>query len=55
MPMPAEYHESHGNHENASFALGAYQDTSNMTANMYRVGGESWIHYYRISSTPLAP
>lgn len=40
MPMPAEYHESHGNHENANFALGStQQDASNMTANMYRVGG----------------
>lgn len=40
MPMPAEYHESHSHHENANFALGGYQDSSNMTANMYRVGGE---------------
>ena len=40
MPMPAEYHEGHGNHENANFALGSTQDANNMTANMYRVGGK---------------
>lgn len=40
MPMPGEYHEGHGNHENANFALGSTQDASNMTANMYRVGGK---------------
>lgn len=44
MPMPAEYHENHGNHENANFALGATQDASNMTANMYRVGGKITMH-----------
>lgn len=44
MPMPAEYHENHGNHENANFALGATQDASNMTANMYRVGGKVTVH-----------
>ena len=38
MPMPTEYHD---NHENANFALGVtQQDAANMTANMYRVGGE---------------
>lgn len=41
MPMPGEYHEGHGNHENANYALGSStQDASNMTANMYRVGGK---------------
>lgn len=40
MPMPAEYHESHASiHENANFALAATHDANNMTANMYRVGG----------------
>lgn len=47
MPMPAEYHENHGNHENANFALGATQDASNMTANMYRVGGKVTAHTFR--------
>ncbi|XP_023246764.1 metastasis-associated protein MTA3 [Copidosoma floridanum] len=44
MPMPAEYHE------NANFALGAYQDTSNMTANMYRVG--DYVYFETSSSSP---
>lgn len=40
MPMPAEYHEGHSNHENANFAVGSTQDANEMTANMYRVGGK---------------
>lgn len=40
MPMPAEYHEGHTNHENANFAVGSTQDANEMTANMYRVGGK---------------
>ncbi|XP_033218385.1 metastasis-associated protein MTA3-like [Belonocnema kinseyi] len=51
MPMPAEYHESHGNHENANFALGAtQQDASNMTANMYRVG--DYVYFETSSTSP---
>lgn len=50
MPMPAEYHENHGNHENANFALGATQDASNMTANMYRVG--DYVYFETSSTSP---
>ncbi|XP_058790957.1 metastasis-associated protein MTA3 isoform X2 [Phymastichus coffea] len=50
MPMPAEYHESHSNHENANFALGGYQDSSNMTANMYRVG--DYVYFETSSNSP---
>ncbi|KAG7200117.1 hypothetical protein KM043_000559 [Ampulex compressa] len=48
--MPAEYHESHGNHENANFALGATQDASNMTTNMYRVG--DYVYFETSSTAP---
>ncbi|XP_050462410.1 metastasis-associated protein MTA3 isoform X3 [Cataglyphis hispanica] len=50
MPMPAEYHEAHGNHENANFALGSTQDASNMTANMYRVG--DYVYFETSTSSP---
>ncbi|XP_032674709.1 metastasis-associated protein MTA3 isoform X3 [Odontomachus brunneus] len=50
MPMPTEYHESHGNHENANFALGSTQDASNMTANMYRVG--DYVYFETSSASP---
>lgn len=50
MPMPAEYHEGHGNHENANFALGSTQDASNMTANMYRVG--DYVYFETSTSSP---
>ncbi|XP_066594066.1 metastasis-associated protein MTA3 isoform X3 [Prorops nasuta] len=51
MPMPAEYHhDNHGNHENANFALGATQDASNMTANMYRVG--DYVYFETSSTSP---
>ncbi|XP_024935957.1 metastasis-associated protein MTA3 isoform X3 [Cephus cinctus] len=50
MPMPAEYHESHGNHENANFGLAATQDASNMTANMYRVG--DYVYFETSSTSP---
>lgn len=39
--MPAEYFDNQNCHENINFALGTVQDNnSNMTANMYRVGGK---------------
>ncbi|XP_074105178.1 metastasis associated 1-like isoform X3 [Cotesia typhae] len=52
MPMPAEYHESHGNHESANFGLAANaaQDASNMTANMYRVG--DYVYFETSSTSP---
>ncbi|XP_011352296.1 metastasis-associated protein MTA3 isoform X2 [Ooceraea biroi] len=50
MPMPAEYHEGHGNHENANFALGSTQDANNMTANMYRVG--DYVYFETSTSSP---
>ncbi|XP_014298733.2 metastasis-associated protein MTA3 isoform X1 [Microplitis demolitor] len=52
MPMPAEYHESHGNHESANFGLAATaaQDASNMTANMYRVG--DYVYFETSSTSP---
>ncbi|XP_036145307.1 metastasis-associated protein MTA3 isoform X2 [Monomorium pharaonis] len=50
MPMPAEYHEGHGNHENANFALGTTQDANNMTANMYRVG--DYVYFETTNSSP---
>ncbi|XP_011050863.1 PREDICTED: metastasis-associated protein MTA3 isoform X2 [Acromyrmex echinatior] len=50
MPMPAEYHEGHGNHENANFALGTTQDANNMTANMYRVG--DYVYFETSTSSP---
>ncbi|XP_001602629.2 metastasis-associated protein MTA3 isoform X2 [Nasonia vitripennis] len=50
MPMPAEYHENHGNHENANYALGAFQDANNMTANMYRVG--DYVYFETSSTSP---
>ncbi|XP_020283471.1 metastasis-associated protein MTA3 isoform X2 [Pseudomyrmex gracilis] len=50
MPMPGEYHEGHGNHENANFALGSTQDASNMTANMYRVG--DYVYFESTSGSP---
>ncbi|XP_018401179.1 PREDICTED: metastasis-associated protein MTA2 isoform X1 [Cyphomyrmex costatus] len=50
MPMPAEYHEGHGNHENANFALGSTQDANNMTANMYRVG--DYVYFETATSSP---
>ncbi|XP_011707234.1 PREDICTED: metastasis-associated protein MTA3 isoform X2 [Wasmannia auropunctata] len=50
MPMPAEYHEGHGNHENANFALGSTQDANNMTANMYRVG--DYVYFETTTSSP---
>ncbi|XP_063977312.1 metastasis-associated protein MTA3 isoform X1 [Diachasmimorpha longicaudata] len=53
MPMPAEYHESHGNHESTNFGLAATaaaQDASNMTANMYRVG--DYVYFETSSTSP---
>ncbi|XP_043274073.1 metastasis-associated protein MTA3 isoform X2 [Venturia canescens] len=51
MPMPAEYHESHGNHESANFGLAApSQDANNMTANMYRVG--DYVYFETSSTSP---
>ncbi|XP_011500934.1 PREDICTED: metastasis-associated protein MTA3 isoform X2 [Ceratosolen solmsi marchali] len=50
MPMPAEYHENHNIHENTNFALAAFQDTSNMTANMYRVG--DYVYFETSSTSP---
>ncbi|KAL7296490.1 hypothetical protein TKK_0009931 [Trichogramma kaykai] len=48
--MPAEYHELHGNHENANLALGGLQDSNNMTANMYRVG--DYVYFETSSGSP---
>ncbi|KAI4479650.1 PREDICTED: metastasis-associated protein MTA3 isoform X2 [Polistes canadensis] len=45
--MPAEYRE---NHENANFPVGAGQDASNMTANMYRVG--DYVYFETSSTSP---
>ncbi|XP_011880594.1 PREDICTED: metastasis-associated protein MTA3 isoform X1 [Vollenhovia emeryi] len=50
MPMPAEYHEGHSNHENANFALGTTQDADDMTANMYRVG--DYVYFETTNSSP---
>ncbi|KAI4484383.1 hypothetical protein M0802_013110 [Mischocyttarus mexicanus] len=45
--MPAEYRD---NHENANFPVGAGQDASNMTANMYRVG--DYVYFETSSTSP---
>ncbi|XP_034941373.1 metastasis-associated protein MTA3 isoform X2 [Chelonus insularis] len=52
MPMPAEYRETHGNHESTNFGLAATaaQDASNMTANMYRVG--DYVYFETSSTSP---